>query len=70
MDGTKSTGGSWFTRDEDGHRSHWRDGGCVTRQYNSKSNSRKAASAAIAKIPFALSEYIARIYKPKENHGT
>lgn len=36
--------------------------------YNSSSgsNARKAASAAIAKIPFALSSYIARTYLPDE----
>jgi len=33
----------------------------------SKSKARKAASAAIAKIPFPLSSYIARIYKPLES---
>jgi hypothetical protein len=32
--------------------------------HNSKSDSRKAASAMIAKIPFKLAKYIARIYKP------
>jgi len=32
----------------------------------SKSPARKAASARIAKIPFALSDWIARTYKPKE----
>ncbi len=31
---------------------------------NSKSNARKAASAAIAKIPFPLSQHIARTYYP------
>ncbi len=31
-----------------------------------KSNSRKAASAAIAKIPFALASWVARVYYPKE----
>lgn len=34
------------------------------RRFNSKSDSRKAASAQIAKIPFALSSYIARAFKP------
>ncbi len=34
------------------------------RQGNSKSDSRKAASAQIAKIPFALSSYIARAFRP------
>ena len=33
-------------------------------QYGSKSNSRKAASALIAKIPFPLSSHIARCFKP------
>jgi hypothetical protein len=31
---------------------------------SSKSLARKHASAAIAKIPFALSSYIARTFKP------
>jgi hypothetical protein len=36
----------------------------VMRQGSSKSPARKAASAMIAKIPFALSRYIARAYRP------
>jgi hypothetical protein len=32
---------------------------------SSKSSARKAASAKIAKIPFALSSHIARVYKPE-----
>ncbi|MFA4987661.1 MAG: DNA cytosine methyltransferase [Candidatus Brocadiia bacterium] len=35
-------------------------------RHGSKSNARKAASAAIAKIPFPLAQYIAQVYKP---HG-
>jgi hypothetical protein len=35
-------------------------------QYGSKSNAPKAASALIAKIPFALSQYIAQSFKPEE----
>lgn len=35
------------------------------RLFSSKSKSRKAASAAIAKIPFALAQWIARVYRPK-----
>jgi hypothetical protein len=35
------------------------------RRGSSKSNSRKAASAMIAKIPFALSSYIAHSFKPE-----
>lgn len=34
-------------------------------QFGSKSKSRKAASAAIAKIPFPLAQHIARAYKPR-----
>lgn len=62
----KGTGGSWFTPEPDGRtkQGHWRDGGCVTRCYNSKDSRRKAASAQIAKIPFELSRHIAAIYKP------
>lgn len=36
------------------------------RNCNSKSPRRKAASARIAKIPFALSSWIGRVYKPAE----
>ncbi len=32
---------------------------------SSKSNARKAASAQIAKIPFALAQYIAQVYHPR-----
>lgn len=49
-DGVKQ-GGDWF-----------RDGISLTT--GSKSNARKAASAQIAKIPFALSQYIAKVYFP------
>jgi len=35
-------------------------------KHGSKSNARKAASAMIAKIPLALSQHIARVYKPVE----
>jgi hypothetical protein len=34
-------------------------------RHGSKSSSRKAASAMIAKIPFALAQHIARTYKPR-----
>jgi hypothetical protein len=40
----------------------WFDHG--TAAHSSKSLSRKAASAQIAKIPFALSSHIARVYHP------
>lgn len=50
-------GGDWFVSGEN----------CsLMRSMGSKSNARKAASAQIAKIPFALSSYIARAYKPTE----
>lgn len=52
-DATKC-GGSWFGKGND----------CsLMRKNSSKSNARKAASALIAKIPFALSQWIARTYK-------
>jgi hypothetical protein len=35
------------------------------RKFGSKSKARKAASAAIAKIPFVLAQHIARAYKPQ-----
>ena len=68
VNGTKGTGGSWFTPEADGRtkQGHWRDGGCVTRQYNSKDSRRKAASALIAKIPFELARHIAKCYAPAE----
>ena len=43
----------------------WSDGaGNLSATTGSKSKARKAASAAIAKIPFGLSSYIAKVYKP------
>jgi hypothetical protein len=38
----------------------------LQRRASSGSTSRKAASAQIAKIPFPLASYIARIYRPRE----
>ncbi len=66
-DSRKGTGGSWFTPTEDGRarQGHWRDGGCVTRTFNSKDVRRKAASAAIAEIPFELASHIARCFYPR-----
>lgn len=45
----------------------WFDGspGNNMNRYSSKSTKRKAASAMIAKIPFTLSQYIAKFYKPQ-----
>jgi hypothetical protein len=55
--GTKSIaiGGTYAERKERG------DISCL---HGSRSDSRKAASAMIAKIPFALAQYIARAFKP------
>jgi hypothetical protein len=51
-DGLK-IGGDWFS-----------DPNSTCRRHGSRSNARKAASAAIAKIPPALAEHIARVYHP------
>ncbi len=48
------------------HDAWFQDGAA---RHGSKSNSRKAASAMIAKIPFALSNYIAKHFKPHEKAG-
>lgn len=56
----KGPGGGWFNNAK-------RKGGAETgylSQSGSKSPARKAASARIAKIPFALSSWIARCYRP------
>lgn len=55
LDGIKQ-GGDWFNQSQ---RS-------ISRQFSSKSKARKAASAAIAKIPFPLAQHIARVWKPLE----
>lgn len=49
-------GGDWFGSGEN----------CsIQRRHGSKSNSRKAASAMIAKIPFPLAHYIAKTFSPE-----
>jgi hypothetical protein len=55
-DGVKQhkSGRAWFA-----------DPDSISGSTSSKSNARKAASAQIAKIPFILSAWIARVYKPK-----
>ena len=45
-------------------RAWFADPDSISGSTSSKSNARKAASAKIAKIPFPLSSYIARTYKP------
>ena len=53
-------GGDWFGSGVD----------CsLMRRMSSKSSARKAASAQIAKIPFALSRYIAQVFKPARNEA-
>jgi len=54
-DGRKASGGSWF---------HDATPGPI-RSANSKSLARKAASARIAKIPVALAQHIAHVYRPE-----
>jgi len=54
-EGTK-LGGSWFHGYSPGTQG--------PRNHGSGSKARKAASARIAKIPFALSSHIARVYRP------
>jgi hypothetical protein len=50
-------GGDWFGSGDD----------CsLMRNMSSKSSARKAASAAIAKIPFELAAHIARCFKPAQ----
>lgn len=72
VNGRKGSGGSWFgdyqaqkaVQDGVKHGGEWHDPGCPMRRYSSKSPSRKAASVRIAKIPFELSSYIARVFRP------
>lgn len=55
-DGRKN-GGDWFSSGE---------GMSLQRRASSRSSARKAASAAIAKIPLALARHIARVYFPAQ----
>jgi len=57
-DGVKQ-GGEW-----------WHDSNSMTRRTAGGSKARKAASAMIAKIPFALARYIAEFYRPKNGKVT
>lgn len=57
---TKGPNGGWF---KDLKRDGKGETGYLSRS-GSKSNSRKAASAQIAKIPFPLASYIARCFRP------
>jgi hypothetical protein len=60
-DGRKQPGLSG--RRDNGKGDRWFQDGAA--KHGSKSAARKAASAKIAKIPFALSSHIARVYKPQ-----
>lgn len=63
LGGRKNTGGSWFKVDALGEAVvNWKRDPVAS--CGSKSPKRKAASAKIAKIPFALSSHIARVYRP------
>lgn len=77
---TKNGGGSWFNvgspgqkvvaQNPDGRKNggDWFGAGAdcsEQRRASSKSSSRKAASAKIAKIPFALARHIAHVYSPE-----
>jgi hypothetical protein len=61
-EGAKGNGG-WFGNYQDA-KAEGR--GALNRYTSSKSQARKAASAMIAKIPFTLSSWIARCFRPAE----
>lgn len=74
VNGRKGDGGSWFGDYEqqkaaqDGTEQGgewWHDPGSMTRRFSSRSRARKAASAAIAHIPFPLAEHIAKCFLPE-----
>lgn len=65
-EGFKSTGMNWSNRDL---RDWFSDNKSASRTSSAKSSARKAAAAKIAKIPFALSSWIARTYYPKGERG-
>jgi hypothetical protein len=70
LEGRKSAGGSWFKIGSPGQKvtNQNPDGRNWSRDpvasCSSRGPKRKAASAAIAKIPFVLSSHVARVYKP------
>lgn len=69
---TKNTGGSWFAVGSPGQKVTGENPVHKPQRANNPAHGpgqgskvvRKAASAAIAKIPFALSQHIARVYYP------
>ncbi|OGO34774.1 MAG: hypothetical protein A2W35_06690 [Chloroflexi bacterium RBG_16_57_11] len=73
MGARKNEGGSWFNKSHNITLPHnpvndgVKQGGnpdSMTRRFSSRSTARKAALAAIAKIPFELAAYIARCFYP------
>ena len=69
----KGGGGTWFGNYADGIKQggDWFNASqpSISRRCSSKSKARKAASAAIAKIPFELARHIAASWKPKDRQG-
>jgi hypothetical protein len=76
----ENDGGSWFgvahtrhlpnQRESNGVKQGgewWHDPDSMTRRFSSKSDSRKAASAQIARIPLPLSRFIGKGYYPNES---
>ncbi len=59
-EGRKGASGAWFND----HKDKDVNPEALLSMSGSKSSKRKAAAAKIAKIPFALSSHIARVYKP------
>ena len=84
VSGLKNTGGSWFSvahnitsgcgNNPDGRKQggDWFSdcSGGALRNYSSKSNKCKKASAMIAKIPFPLAQHIARVFYPNRFRAT
>lgn len=64
-EGRKGNGG-WFS---DYQQAKANGRGALNRYTSSHPHARKAASAMIAKIPFTLSNWIARCYKPEAERG-
>jgi hypothetical protein len=61
QEAASKNGGDWFGSGND----------CsLQRKASSRSDSRKAASAHIAKIPFRLAQYIAQVYMPQRKEQT
>ena len=52
---------------ENGKGDRWFQDGAA--KHGSRSDSRKAASAMIAKIPFPLAQHIARVFYPQTREG-